>query len=115
LQLHSERESSDDGDRGCSTSAHVSDSMPAICRASNLVVLFLVRQLQLVQDLKATRLVADCFEHHFEKSGRMYMYLLTSNDSQALPTLRIIVNNQLAFLRLLRCGPLVDRFVSGFW
>jgi len=73
LELHSERESGNDGDRGCSTSAHVPDSMPAICRASNLVVLFLVRQLQLVQDLKATRLVADCFEHHFEKKGRLYI------------------------------------------
>jgi len=65
LELHCQCESGDYGDRRCSASAHVFDGMPAIFGAADLVILFLMREFQLVQDLKATRLVADCFEHHF--------------------------------------------------
>lgn len=64
LQLHSQSQGGDYGDRGRSASAHILDSVPAIFGAADLIVLSLMRQLELVEDLQATRLVANRFEHH---------------------------------------------------
>lgn len=64
LQLHSQRKSSDYSNRRRTASAHILDSVPAIFGATDLIVLLLMRELQLVEDLEATRLVADRCEHH---------------------------------------------------